>query len=276
MGPLNLNNKIYVGAAERQSLYDLEIPEIWNGKVVVFVHGYMGFKDWGAWHLMMKHFVNEGFAFVKYNVSHNGGTIENPIDFPDLGAFQRNRYSYELEDLDRLIKNVSKYFPEGQKYHLIGHSRGGGIALLYSCDQRIKAISTLAAISDIGSRFPSGTALDSYQTEGIYYRQNGRTKQNMPHLYAQYLDYLDHSGRLDIQFYCEHAKCPIQVIHGENDSSVGIEEGELITKWLRTELIVIPKTAHTFNTSHPFSMNELPAPFESAIRQIQHFFEANG
>ena len=89
MGPLNLNNKIYVGAAERQSLYDLEIPEIWNGKVVVFVHGYMGFKDWGAWHLMMKHFVNEGFAFVKYNVSHNGGTIENPIDFPDLGAFQR-------------------------------------------------------------------------------------------------------------------------------------------------------------------------------------------
>ncbi len=47
--------------------------------IVVFCHGYKGFKDWGAWNLMATHFANTGYCFIKFNFSHNGGTIKNPF-----------------------------------------------------------------------------------------------------------------------------------------------------------------------------------------------------
>ena len=64
-------------------------------KVVVFCHGYKGFKDWGAWNLMAEEFAKAGFFFIKFNFSHNGGTPEQPIDFPDLEAFGNNNYTKE-------------------------------------------------------------------------------------------------------------------------------------------------------------------------------------
>ena len=67
--------------------------------LIVFCHGYKGFKDWGAWDLVAKAFLDAGFFFVKFNFSHNGGTMEQPIDFPDLDAFAENNYSKELDDL---------------------------------------------------------------------------------------------------------------------------------------------------------------------------------
>ena len=58
--------------------------------IVIFCHGYKGFKDWGAWNLVGKAFANKNFFFIKFNFSHNGGTVENPIDFPDLESFGNN------------------------------------------------------------------------------------------------------------------------------------------------------------------------------------------
>ena len=47
--------------------------------LVIFVHGYKGFKDWGAWSLVAKSFAEAGFYFVKFNFSHNGTTLDNPL-----------------------------------------------------------------------------------------------------------------------------------------------------------------------------------------------------
>ena len=49
---LHLRNAIYIGSNKRASLFDLEIPEDYNGNLIVFIHGYMGFKDWGAWNIL--------------------------------------------------------------------------------------------------------------------------------------------------------------------------------------------------------------------------------
>ena len=64
--------------------------------LVVFCHGYKGFKDWGPWNLVAKNFADAGFVFAKFNFSHNGGTVEQPIDFPDLEAFGQNNFIKEL------------------------------------------------------------------------------------------------------------------------------------------------------------------------------------
>src|SRR5210317_1707746 len=71
--------------------------------IVIFCHGYKGYKDWGAWNLMVDSFLKENYFFVKFNFSHNGGTLENPIDFPDLEAFGRNNLSLELDELEVVI-----------------------------------------------------------------------------------------------------------------------------------------------------------------------------
>ena len=53
-------------------LADIYYPNISNGCLVVFCHGFKGFKDWGAWHLVAEKFAQDGFIFLKFNFSHNG------------------------------------------------------------------------------------------------------------------------------------------------------------------------------------------------------------
>ena len=93
------NNNILIGENGRATLLDYKY-EATNQKlpVVVFCHGYKGFKDWGAWSLMGSAFAKAGFLFIKFNYSHNGGTVEEPIDFPDLDAFSKNNYSIEVRE----------------------------------------------------------------------------------------------------------------------------------------------------------------------------------
>ena len=60
---VQIKNTVYTGSKKRESLYDLTIPEKFNGDLILFIHGYMGFKDWGAWNLMEQAFVNQDFGF---------------------------------------------------------------------------------------------------------------------------------------------------------------------------------------------------------------------
>ncbi|MGB8704259.1 MAG: alpha/beta hydrolase, partial [Gillisia sp.] len=71
--------------------------------VVIFAHGYKGFKDWGAWDVMARRFAEKGFFFVKFNFSHNGTTPEFPKEFKDIEAFGENNFIKELDDLKTVI-----------------------------------------------------------------------------------------------------------------------------------------------------------------------------
>ena len=78
-------NQILKSAVSRSIIYDVFFKKNSIKKpLVIFCHGYKGFKDWGAWELVAKEFSKNNCFFVKFNFSHNGGTMENPIDFTDL------------------------------------------------------------------------------------------------------------------------------------------------------------------------------------------------
>ena len=99
--------------------------------LVIFCHGYKGYKDWGAWNLMAEKFAENGFFFVKFNFSHNGTTLEKPSDFADLESFGENNYSKELSDLEFVLHYFSQDGRvDAENISLIGHSRGGGIAII--------------------------------------------------------------------------------------------------------------------------------------------------
>lgn len=274
MDSLLVKNAEYIGASNRKSLYDLTIPKNWNGKLIVFIHGYMGFKDWGCWHLVEAYFVNNSYGFLKYNVSHNGGTTDNPIDFPDPEAFSLNTYSKEIEDFSCVINHVVDHLVEKPAIYTIGHSRGGGIAALHSQHPLVKKWCSWAGICSIGERFPTGDELETWKNQTYRYVKNGRTMQNLPLHYDQYRDYISNTERLDIESYCKQNNKPCLLIHGSEDTSVLLKEGERLAQWTKTQLQIIEGAQHTFNSSHPWNEETMPDALVEACSKTLTFFES--
>jgi pimeloyl-ACP methyl ester carboxylesterase len=248
--------------------------------IVVFCHGYKGFKDWGAWDIIANKFANAGYCFVKFNFSHNGGTVEQPIDFPDLEAFGQNNYSKELEDIDVVINWVCTPGNIKTKINiddiiLIGHSRGGGIVTIKAEeDSRIKTLITLASVSDFKARFPKVAAFDAWKKEGVYFIENGRTHQQMPHYFQFYEDFMKNEKRLTIKRAVSNLTIPHLIIHGSKDTSVSVEEAKALHKWNpKSKLAIIENANHVFGVSHPWNENVLPNEFKKAIDLMLDFIK---
>ncbi len=267
---MKLSNSLFRGSAGRQSLIDIEIPENFNGELVVFVHGFMGFKDWGAWHLVQQFFTEKAYGFCKFNLSHNGGTIENGIDFPDEEAFGNNRYSYEVFDIECALKWARSQV-DFKSIRLIGHSRGGGAVILagqkYLHSYPISSIHTWAAISDIGMRFPNGAELEQWQRDGVRYVKNGRTNQDLPQYFSLYEDFKHHETELNIQQAIQKLNIPITIHHGDQDTSVPIAEGESLAKWANVSLQVISGADHVLGATHPWKSVQLPTELADLCEQ---------
>ena len=135
------------GSDNKEMLVDLTYKgSSENRKVVIFSHGFKGFKDWGCFPLVSRCFAEQNFVFVKFNFSHNGTTLENPSDFKDLESFGNNNFSKELYDLDKVISWICSKF-KSPEITLLGHSRGGGISMLKaSSDTRIKNVVSWALL----------------------------------------------------------------------------------------------------------------------------------
>jgi len=246
--------------------------------IVIFCHGYKGFKDWGAWNLMAEGISNAGFCFIKFNFSHNGGTMENPIDFPDLEAFGNNNYTKELEDLNDVIYWLKTKFENNKHINtnqitLIGHSRGGGIAILKASeDIRITKLITLASVSDFGSRSTLTDELETWKETGVKYVLNGRTKQKMLHYYQFYLDFKANEERLHIESAVKRLQIPMLIIHGDNDTSVELKDAKELHKWNPDSKIYIIESAdHVFNTKHPWPKNDVSNELNEAMKEILYF-----
>ncbi len=247
--------------------------------LVIFCHGYKGFKDWGAWDLVANAFSEAGFFFVKFNFSHNGGTMEQPIDFPDLEAFAENNYSKELEDLDDLINYMhsmeNPFYAEIDPNNLIliGHSRGGGIATLKASeDDRVTKLVSWAGVSDFGQRTATGGELEQWRADGVKYVLNGRTKQNLPHNFQFYEDFKANEERLNIENAVKTLHIPHLIIHAKNDPSVKYSEAEDLHSW-NSEAILFPieQSDHVFGASHPWADNNLPKPLKEVVQQTIAF-----
>lgn len=247
--------------------------------LVIFCHGYKGFKDWGAWDLVANHFAEAHFFFVKFNFSHNGGTMDQPIDFPDLESFAENNYSKELEDLDDLInffRSTSNPFQseiDPNKLILIGHSRGGGIAnIKASEDHRITKLITWASVSDFGKRTATSGELEQWKKEGVKYVLNSRTKQQLPHNFQFYEDFKANETRLNIEKAIRKIQIPQLIIHAKDDPSISYREAEDLHTWnSKSILFPIEHSDHVFGASHPWNETKLPQALQIVVEKSIDF-----
>lgn len=248
-------------------------------RVLIFCHGYKGFKDWGAWNLMAKTFAERGFFFVKFNFSFNGGTLKQPIDFPDLEAFGENTFTRELDDLDVVLdwlgSDTQEFLNHADTSNitLMGHSRGGGTAIIKASeDERIKKLITLASVSDFAARFPQGEEFEAWKKAGIGYITNARTKQQMPHRFSFYEDFKNNEERLTISSAVKSLRKPFLIIHGTNDPTVNMDNAEHLKEWdSEAELLLLKGGDHVFGASHPWEGEQLPEDLEIIVEKVDSF-----
>jgi pimeloyl-ACP methyl ester carboxylesterase len=252
----------YTGANGRKSLYELTTSSS-HQELVVFVHGFMGFMDWGAWHLVRDFFTNAGFDFCRFNLSHNGGTPTEPFDFPDTEAFGQNTYSKELFDISSVLNHIESWHRTFQKIHLIGHSRGGGMVLLAAQQWQqvspLGQVCTWAAICDIARRFPNGQELTQWQETGIRFVKNGRTHQELPQAFELYADYERNKMKLDIKAAAKAIGKRLHIFHGDQDAAVPISEAFELRDASGAEVSAIMGADHVFGAVHPWDKQQMPA-----------------
>jgi pimeloyl-ACP methyl ester carboxylesterase len=264
------------GAKGRGMLMDLTYDDaVKDAPLVIFAHGFKGFKDWGTHNLVAQYFAENGYRYLKFNFSHNGTTPDSPIDFVDLIAFSDNTFSMELKDLNAVIDFASNgsAIPRANGVYLIGHSMGGGISIIKTAeDKRIKKLVTMASVSGFRNLWPK-EAEEQWKLQGIMYMLNSRTNQKMP-LKASLLDDLDkHPGRLDVLTKAAEITQPWLIVHGDEDKTVPLSHAKQLEKAQpHAEFSIIKGGDHTFGGSHPYAKNTLPHDLQEFCRQAIKFF----
>lgn len=256
-------------------LADLRIPAP-GAPLLIFIHGFKGFKDWGHFNAIADEFCRHGIAVLKFNFSHNGTTPDAPVDFADLDAFGRNTFSFELDDLqavtDYCFNAEWKTQVNLERLVLLGHSRGGGAAILQAAaDQRVSSVITWAGVSDYEPRV-NPPDLEQWKSTGVVYQRNARTGQDMPLYFTLHTDFYANRSRLDIPAALVKFSQPLLIVHGTADTSVLPAEAEAMKHINNAaELYLIDGADHTFGGKHPFTGNSLPAHTHAAIEKTAAF-----
>lgn len=241
---------------------DFRFPESGTEKLplVILCHGFKGFKDWGCFPYMMERIAEEGNFAVSFNFSYNG-TGENDVDqsdFTRLDLFAENTFSRELDDLgsiiDYLFENKEKYNYDTGNITLTGHSRGGGIAILKTAeDKRISKLVVLSSVCNF-DRY-SDTLKKKWKEVGYFEVINSRTNQMMRLNYTLIEDLIKNKERLDIQKAISEITVPVMIIHGAQDITVDYSNAEDLysrSDKEKTKLFLIENTGHTFGAVQPF------------------------
>lgn len=222
---------------------------------VVIVHGFKGFKDWGMFPPFAERLARAGLSAVSFNMSGSGVDALGEPALPD--RFARNTYSAELRDLATVIDSLASgalgVMPPSS-IALVGHSRGGGIAILHAAsDARIRALVTWAAVSSADRWDPATKG--AWRARGTMDVVNARTGQTIA-LTTDVLDDIErNTGVLDILGAASRIEVPWLIVHGEGDESVPVAEASVLraaSEADTTRLLVLEGTGHTFGAAHPW------------------------
>ncbi len=239
---------------------------------VVFVHGFKGFKDWGAHHIMAHFFAHNGFRYLKFNCSHGGVTAEKPNDVTDLDSFAANTVSRELYDLNAVIDYTENTFPSSPIF-LIGHSRGGGLVIIKAAtDERVTKLVTWSSIADFSSLWKKEQE-DEWLKTGKIFVENARTKEKMPLNSTLLIDVQEHAKKFNILKAARKIDIPWLILHGDSDVNVDFTVAQqLAQQQVNAEIQIIKGANHVYGASHPYTPAKLPEQLQQVADKTLNFF----
>ena len=233
--------------------------------VVLVLHGFKGYKDYGFFPFLTAQLADGGMAAVRFNFSHSG-IDHDPSTFGRPDLFERDSWSKQLADLGAVIAALPT-LPGGQRMDLgrlgvVGHSRGGVVTLLAAgSDDRIKAAVALSAPS---SEDMPEEAKHIIREQGYVVSPSSRTGQDL-RIGRAWLDDLEqNASRLDVLAAVARITAPLMIVHGTADASVPPAcAPEIASAYAGTpETLLLDGASHTFDCANPFtgpsdSLNEL-------------------
>lgn len=238
------------------TVYGDELPPV--APLVIFTHGFKGFKDWGFVPPLAEYLSGRGFFVVTFNFSHNG-IGSSPAVFERLDLFERNTFSRETSELTQIVNavregrlGIARQAPLG----VIGHSRGGAITLLTAATlPEVKAVVTWSSVSHL-YRY-SEKQVELWRSQGFLEVVNQRTQQVMRLGLGLLEDIAQHrDNTLSVEQAVARLDKPLLIIHGEQDEGVPVSEARELHSWSdqsSSELLIVPQTGHTFGAVHPWT-----------------------
>jgi dienelactone hydrolase len=225
--------------------------------VVVILPGFKGFKDWGMFPPTARRLAEGGFATACVNTSRNG--VRQGDVFDDLEGFAKNTPGREREDVELVIARLRAggFLPglDARRMGILGHSRGGGVALLVAArDPQIRAVVTWASIATFFRH--TERALHEWRTTGRLEVPNMRTGQILWMDRSVLEDLETHRQDYDLERACGTVRAPCLFVHGERDESVDSGDARRLLAWCgarEKEIRIVPAAGHTFGAVHPWA-----------------------
>jgi dienelactone hydrolase len=238
---------------------DVHLPEGTGPfPVVVGVHGFKGFRNWGFWPHIAAGLADAGVACVRYDMSHNG-VGANGLEFDEEHLFAANTWGREEEDLGCVLDIVrGGDVPEAEnlapeRLGLIGHSRGGGLVVERTAqDEGVRACVTLAAIATL-ARFPP-ELMERGRSQGFIPIVNTRTGQTL-RFGKDAIAELDAREELHdlASSFASRIQVPTLVCHGTADTGVSPDDGRrLAAATPHASLELFEGADHVLDCRHPW------------------------
>lgn len=277
MSVIQLKHRTQRGDLLHATLYGAEQHGV--APCLVYAHGFKGFKDWAFVPYAGEYFAQRGYSFLCFNFSHNG-IGEDGQTFSELDKFEQNTFSLEISELEEVITQVAHTDLLGSDLHgklgLIGHSRGGGIAVLAAQNRpEVQALATWASVSTF-DRYEKEVC-QAWRKRGYHEVVNSRTGQTL-RLGTALLDEVERQAqtKLNILAAARKFQRPWLILHGQEDDTVPFFEAEQLNIYGHpdlTELRLIPGAGHTFGATHPQDAEQVPAPLTQLLDATCTFFD---
>lgn len=264
--------------------YDLYTPSGVSSStlpVILFIHGFKGFKDWGAFPDACEELSRAGFAVVAFNFSLNG-VGENMLEFDELDLFAKETLSRDLNDVGTVIEAVKngeitseKVVLDTDRTGIIGHSRGGHTAVAAAAEyDEIMSLVTWSAVADYNARW-SEKMIRDWKESGYTEIKNARTNQVMRIDKVVYDDAIRNADRLMAIRRVKELHIPSMFIAGKEDEAVHYSDSEKLYRACPSddkEVRLIKDAGHTFNVSHPFEEEKFPDAFDEVLNLTEGWF----
>jgi dienelactone hydrolase len=242
---------------------------------VIICHGFKGFAHWAFFPYLARTLAQDGLTAITFDFSGSGIGADRE-SFTDEGAFAGNTFSRELEDLELIQEYARRRKWINGKFGLFGHSRGGGMAILFAAAEaaNVNALVTWAAISYPNRWSPEDVI--TWRKRGHTDITNSRTGQVM-RLETDLLDDVELHGKtkLNIAAAAGKIRAPWLIIHGTADETVPSSEAEhlhSLSKGMST-LRLIEGANHGFGATHP--LGKAPPALEKVVQETAKFFVRN-
>jgi pimeloyl-ACP methyl ester carboxylesterase len=252
--------------------------------VVIFAHGFKGFKDWGPRPDFGRFLARQGFVSVMFNFSYNGVAATEPMAFTEKDLFERNTYTRELDDLEAVTDAVAEARAgafdgvplDAGRIGLVGHSRGGGIAIVRAeRDRRVRALVTWASVAGFVERFTPEQVHD-WLTDGFATTTNSRTGETLRLGRVLYDDALDNRMALDVMAAARRLgakETPWLVVHAPDDEAVAYADAERLAEAGGAQMLTADG-GHTFGGAHPHDTGaDVPASLRTVWTRTASFLQ---